>query len=59
MGYPTYPVKVNTDSSIIDVPKFIESHLATVKANNGNRIFLPHLERLLKFKEEMIKHLST
>jgi len=35
---------------VLDVSKFINSHLATVKAQNGNPIYLSYLERLFKFK---------
>ncbi|HVA98477.1 MAG TPA: DUF6371 domain-containing protein [Bacteroidia bacterium] len=47
---PTQPVKLNKCSTITDCAKFIESHFATVKGNNGNRIFLPHLNRLQELK---------
>jgi len=30
---------------------FIESHFATVKAHNGNRTFLPYLDRLKELKQ--------
>lgn len=43
---PTTPVKINNHTTIIDASKFIASHLRTVKKNNGNKTFLPYLERL-------------
>ena len=52
---PTQPVKLNRYSTITDCSLFIESHFATVKANNGNRIFIPHLNRLQKFRSVMEK----
>lgn len=47
---PTRPVKLNPYSTITNVPLFIESHFATVKANNGKRTFLPYLNRLQELK---------
>src|SRR5690606_35105790 len=43
---PTQPVKLNGCSTITNCSLFIKSHFATVKANNGTRTFLPHLNRL-------------
>jgi len=54
---PTYPVKLNRCSTITNVPKFIENHFATVKAQNGNETFLPYLHRLEELKE-MLPHLK-
>ena len=48
---PTQPVKLNEYSTIIDCSLFIETHLATVKANNGKETFLPYLNRLQEFKQ--------
>jgi hypothetical protein len=50
------PESVKTGHSVIvNVPLFIESHLARVKAHNGNPTFQPYLDRLteLKFLIEM------
>ncbi len=47
---PTQPIKLNKCSTIINCSLFIESHFATVKANNGKRIFLPYLNRLQELK---------
>ncbi len=47
---PTQPIKLNPYTTIINVPLFIESHLATVKANNGKSTFLPYLNRLQTLK---------
>jgi hypothetical protein len=47
---PTQPVKLNPYSTITNCRLFIESHFATVKANNGKPGFLPYLERLLLLK---------
>ena len=51
---PTYPIKVNEWSTISNCNQFIESHFATVKANNGKHIFLPHLNRLKELKKLLI-----
>tara|TARA_R110001583_G_C5666193_1_gene410200 strand:+ start:5126 stop:6559 length:1434 start_codon:yes stop_codon:yes gene_type:complete len=48
---PTQPLKLNQYSTITDITLFIESHLATVKNNNGNRTFLPYLNRLKELKK--------
>jgi hypothetical protein len=50
MAVPTQPIKLNPYCTITDFPLFIESHFATVKRNNGNRTFLPHLNRLQELK---------
>jgi len=48
---PTQPVKLNKCSTITNCSLFIESHFATVKANNGKRTFLPYLNRLQELKQ--------
>jgi len=48
---PTQLVKLNKCSTIKDCSLFIESHFATVKGNNGNRTFLPYLNRLQELKQ--------
>jgi len=47
----THPVQLKQAESIQDVTLFIESHFATVKANNGKRTFLPYLNRLQELKQ--------
>jgi hypothetical protein len=47
----TQPVKMNKCSTITNCSLFIESHLTTVKANNGKRTFLPYLNRLHELKQ--------
>lgn len=49
------PIRLDQCSDITNVPKFINSHLASIKANNGNRTFLPYLDRLRRLKQ-MIKN---
>jgi len=41
-----------------DLSKFIHSHIATVKANNGNRTFLPYLNRLQDLKQFLNTNLN-
>jgi len=50
---PTRSVKLNPYSTITDCSLFIESHFATVKANNGNRTFLPYLNRLREVRDKI------
>ena len=47
---PTQPIRLNQCSIIKDIPRFIDSHLAAVKTNSGNRTFLPYLNRLQDLK---------
>lgn len=44
------PIQLNASSKIIDLPIFVKNHLAIVKANNGNKTFLPYLNRLQELK---------
>jgi len=55
---PTDQVKLNGYCTIINCSSFIESHFATVKANNGNRTFLPHLNRLQALKQVLTTDLN-
>ena len=48
---PAQPIRLNRYSVITDYFLFIESHFATVKAHNGNRTFLPYLDRLKELKQ--------
>jgi len=48
---PIEPVKLNQCSVITNISLFIESHFATVKRNNGNRTYLPYLQRLQELKQ--------
>lgn len=47
-------VNLNTCTTITNVPYFIESHLAMVKANKGNRTFEPYLERLMQLQSILL-----
>jgi hypothetical protein len=55
---PTQPVKLNRCSTITDCSLFIESHFATVKANNDKRTFLPYLNRLQELKQVLTTKLN-
>lgn len=52
-------MKLNNSTEIIDVEEFIKSHLAIVKANNGNPIFRPYLDRLIELKNLLEKQKSN
>lgn len=47
------PIRLNKCTVINDVSLFVDSHLATVKANNGNSTFLPYLDRLQILKQQL------
>jgi hypothetical protein len=47
----THQVQLNPCSTVTNVSLFIKSHIATVKANNGKRTFLPYLHRLQELKQ--------
>lgn len=50
---PHQPVKPNRFSTITNVPLFLETHFATLKANSGKRTFLPYLNRLQELKHHL------
>ena len=50
---PTYDITLDKSTKIKDVNKFIKSHLVYVKANNGNKIFRPYLDRLYGIKNKI------
>jgi hypothetical protein len=47
-------VKLPTSEVIEDVPKCVESHLQTLRANSGNRTFLPFYDRLMYIRSEIL-----
>jgi hypothetical protein len=55
---PHQPVKLNPHSIITDISLFIDSHLATVEANNGNTTYLPYLNRLKELKQYLTTNLN-
>lgn len=50
---PTHPIGLNECGIITDYSLFVESHLSTVKANNGKQTFLPYLNRLQELRQVM------
>lgn len=50
---PKEPIMLDQTTKITDIELFIKSHLNVVKANNGNKTFLPYLERLINFKKTL------
>jgi hypothetical protein len=48
---PAIPIKLNGCTMVTNVQGFVLTHLSTAKHNNGNRRFLPYLERLQEFKK--------
>ncbi len=55
---PPSKIKLNQCSTIIDLNKFVSSHVAILKANNGNITLLPFLERLRELKLVLLHLLS-
>ncbi len=55
---PASPLKLNPVETITDIPKFIDSHLAIVKANNGKWIYLPYLNRLQELQQYIKNNLN-
>ncbi|MCC4230034.1 DUF6965 family protein [Zunongwangia profunda] len=50
MRLPPKPVRLNQCTLITNIPKFIESHINTVKKYNGKERFLPYLNRLKELR---------
>ena len=48
---PTQHIKLNKCSTITNCSLFVESHFAIVQTNNGNRTFLPYLNRLQELRQ--------
>jgi hypothetical protein len=46
-------IKIKSDLNIIDCQKFIDSHLTILKANSGNKRFIPYYNRLILFYEKI------
>jgi hypothetical protein len=49
------PIKLKNGGKIINLTKFIDSNLETVKFNNGNKVFLPYLNRLKEITKTLAK----
>jgi hypothetical protein len=54
---PAHPLTLNDHSTITNLSQFIESHLQTVKANDGKECFRPYLNRLQEIKQ-IISHVA-
>ena len=48
-------VKLSQCETIIDVTKFVKSHISVLKANRGNSAYLPFWDRLNKLHELLTK----
>ena len=44
-------IRLSDFEYIHDVPRFIDAHLATLKAHTGNKRYLPYWERLVNLAE--------
>lgn len=55
---PAEPIKLSQEETIIDIRKIIDSHLSIIKAQNGNRIYLPYLHRLQILKKFLTKYFA-
>ncbi len=53
IALPTQPVKLDQCSTVTNVQRFIEGHLATVKNYNGVQTFEPYLNRLQTLKLQL------
>lgn len=52
------PAQINFSEGIIDnVHKFIYAHLEYSKAQNGNKTYLPYLERLIKLRSLLLLYI--
>jgi len=51
INLPDQPVILNQCSTITNTSLFIENHFAIIKANNGNKRYLPYLNRLEDLKQ--------
>lgn len=49
------PFWLQAGTTITDIHLFVESHLTTVKHNNGNPVFATYFDRLVKFKNMISK----
>ena len=52
-------IKIDRCGTITDVNNFIDSHIETVKHNNGNMTFAPYFKRLVCIKEMIEKRKIT
>jgi hypothetical protein len=50
---PTQKIILSKGGIITEYPVFIKSHFATLRANNGNKTFLPFLNRLQDLRQQL------
>lgn len=55
---PSTPIKLDQCSTIIDISKFIESHIACLKRDDGKKIFIPDIKRLQALKKYFINNVN-
>jgi hypothetical protein len=48
---PEGEVQLNECAKIVNVERFLTSHLLAVKNHNGNKVYQPYYNRLIRFKE--------
>lgn len=53
VALPNQPIKLNDYTTITNCALFVESHIETLKRNNGNHNFLPFLDRLKQLKDKI------
>jgi hypothetical protein len=51
---PLQPLRLNSCTTIIDAPFFVQSHLAIVKSNKGKRVVFPYLNRLQELRQLLL-----
>lgn len=52
---PSKPIELSPGQTIADCRKFVNSHIATLRANDGNNTFLPYLDRLQLLRSILLK----
>ena len=50
---PKMPISLGGGTVVVNSTNFVNNHIATLKANVGNRIFYPYLTRLREFKSKL------
>jgi len=58
LSKPYEPFKLDPCAVIVDVDKFLSSHLDIVKSKNGESVYSPYWERLLEFKKVLENGMS-
>lgn len=44
-------IKLNSHSTIIDIPLFLESHLSFIRENDNKKVLIPYLQRLQELRK--------